>query len=111
MYICDTGLANKLARLDIGALFENSIFQNLRMQGEINYYAKKSGVEIDFILDKKWAFEVKSMPQPSDLKKLQEMTASLDLEGFTIVSRNYTDLESCGYGFMIEKQGIKKGAS
>lgn len=111
VYICDTGLANKLARLDMGALFENSIFQNLRMQGEINYYAKKSGVEIDFILEKEWAYEVKIMPQSSDLKKLQEMTASLDLEGFTIVSKNHTDLESCKYGFMIEKQGSKKGTS
>lgn len=102
VYICDTGLANKLAKLDIGALFENSIFQNLRMQGEINYYAKKSGVEIDFILDKKWAYEVKIMPQPQDSKRLQEMTASLDLEGFTIFSKTYTDLENSGYGFMLE---------
>ena len=69
-----------------------------------NNYAKKSGVDIDFVLDKNWAYEVKITPSSSDLKKLQEMAAYLDLEGFTIVSKNYTDLENCGYGFMLEKQ-------
>ena len=48
VYICDTGLANHFARLDAGALFENSIFQNLRLQGELNYYQKKSGVDMVF---------------------------------------------------------------
>jgi len=104
VYICDTGLANQLARLEMGALFENSIFQTLRMQGEINYYAKKSGVEIDFIVDKKRAYEVKTLPQPSDLKKLQEMAASVGLEGSMMVSKNYTELENCTYGFMLEME-------
>lgn len=30
VYLCDTGIANHFAKLDIGRLFENSIFQNLR---------------------------------------------------------------------------------
>ncbi|MGA1796368.1 MAG: ATP-binding protein [bacterium] len=106
VYICDTGLGNQLARLETGALFENSVFQTLRMQGEINYYAKKSGLEIDFIVDKKWAYEVKTMPQPSDLKKLNEMATSLNLEGSKIVSKNYTHLENCTYGFMVEGASI-----
>jgi len=51
--MCDTGLANNFARLDEGHLFENSVFQNLRIRGALNYYQRKSGVEIDFVLDKK----------------------------------------------------------
>ncbi|MEW6456143.1 MAG: DUF4143 domain-containing protein [Acidobacteriota bacterium] len=57
--LCDTGFANHFTKLDTGRIFENSIFQDLRMKGELNYYQRKSGTEIDFILDKKKAYEVK----------------------------------------------------
>lgn len=33
LYVCDTGLANHLAKPDMGSLFENSIFQNLKIKG------------------------------------------------------------------------------
>jgi predicted AAA+ superfamily ATPase len=101
IYICDTGLANHLAKLDIGALFENSIFQNLRLKGELNYYQRKSGVEIDFILDKRKAYEVKLNPQESDVKRLKEMVEELNLEEFKIISKNYSALENIVYGFML----------
>ena len=49
VYICDTGMANHFARLGLGAVFENRVFQNLRLHGDISYYRRKTGVEIDFI--------------------------------------------------------------
>ena len=101
IYMCDTGLANHFARLDYGALFENSVFQNLRMHGEISYYRKKTGVEIDFILDQKQAYEVKVSPQISDVRKLHGLAQGLNLEGFNVVSKNYCNLESVIYGFML----------
>ena len=101
IYMCDTGLANHFARLDHGALFENSVFQNLRMHGEISYYRKKTGVEIDFILDQKQAYEVKVSPQISDVRKLHGLAQGLNLEGFNVVSKNYCNLESVIYGFML----------
>ena len=57
IYFCDSGLANHLGRITQGSLFEQNIFQNIRHQGEINYYQKKTGSEIDFILSKKTAYE------------------------------------------------------
>ena len=101
MYICDTGLANRFARLDMGHLFENSVFQNLRVTGELNYYQKKSGVEIDFILDKKTAYEVKITPRESDIRKLRELAGELGLEDYMIISRNYITLKGIKYGFMV----------
>jgi len=101
VYLCDSGLSNHLAKLNPGVLFENTIFQNLRQKGELNYYQKKSGIEIDFILDKKIAYETKLTPQPSDIKKLKRISDELNLEGFQIISRNYSDLENVIYGFMI----------
>ncbi|MFZ5995267.1 MAG: ATP-binding protein [Thermodesulfobacteriota bacterium] len=101
VYVCDTGLANHLARLDPGSLFENSIFQNLALKGELNYYQKKGGTEIDFIVDKSQAYEVKVSPQASDVKRLRAMATELKLKGFKIVSKNYSDLENVIYGFML----------
>lgn len=102
VYMCDTGLASHLARLDTGRLFENSVFQNLRLKGELNYYQRKSGAEIDFILDKKEAYEVKISPQESDVRRLTDIASDLDLETYKIVSKNYCrELGNLVYGFMV----------
>lgn len=101
VYLCDTGLANHLAKLEMGELFENSVFQNLRLRGELNYYQRKSGVEVDFILDKREAYEVKMSPQEPDLRKLQEIAKELGLENPKIISRNYSNLEDVVYGFLL----------
>lgn len=53
VYICDTGMANHFARLDLGALFENSVFQNLRLHGEISYYQKKLALRLTSSLAEK----------------------------------------------------------
>ncbi|NWF97346.1 MAG: ATP-binding protein [Nitrospirae bacterium] len=101
VYLCDTGLANHFAKLDPGSIFENSVFLSLRLKGAVNYYQKKSGVEIDFILDKKKAYEVKLNPQESDLRKLKEIANELKLEDFAIVSKSYCELDKIVYGFML----------
>jgi len=101
VYFCDCGLANNFAKLDGGTLFENSIFQNLRIKGEVNYYQRKSGVEIDFIFNKDTAIEVKTNPSKQDLKKLSKISSELGIKKFFIVSRKYSDLENIQYGFLI----------
>ena len=99
VYICDCGLVNNFAKLDEGALFENNIFQNLRIKGEINYYQRKSGVEIDFILNKNTAIEVKINPSRQDLNKLLRISAELGIKESFIVSKKYSGLENIQYGF------------
>ncbi len=101
VYLCDTGMINRYSQVSEGSLFENNIFSILRTKGAVNYYQKKSGVEIDFILDKKFAYEVKNMPDIKDIKNLRTLSEELKLEGFTIVSRKYSKLENVTYGFMI----------
>jgi predicted AAA+ superfamily ATPase len=101
VYLCDTGLANYLVNLNMGILFENNIFQNLRQRGESNYYQKKKGIEIDFILNKKIAYEVKLTPQLSDARKLKKAANELNLEEFRVIAKNYSEIENVAYGFMI----------
>ncbi len=98
-YVCDSGLAGHFARLSDGALFENAVFSALRTKGEVNYYQKKSGVEIDFILNKKYAYEVKIKPYEQEIKKLGALAKELKLKKYTIISRKYSNLKSVKYGF------------
>ncbi|MBE0479278.1 hypothetical protein IBX65_09240 [Candidatus Aerophobetes bacterium] len=56
---------------------------------EVNYYQRKTGGEIDFVLNKEKACEVKINPQPSDIKKLQEISANLHLKEYKIVGKIY----------------------
>jgi len=101
VYLCDTGLANRLVNPDEGRIFENLIFQNLRFRGEIAYYEKKNGAEIDFLLDKAHAFEAKVTPQQRDVNQLKRVAGELGMKSFCVVSRSFTDLENTTYGFMI----------
>lgn len=101
VYICDSGLLNHLAPVAEGVLFENNVFQLLRSQGEIHYYQRKSGGEIDFILDKKTAYEVKLKPSVSDLKKLEQLCRELKLKNFYLIAKKYSDLAKTFYPFSI----------
>jgi len=101
IYLCDTGLANHFAKLDTGALFENAVFQNLNPSGAVNYFQKKSGVEIDFIFDKKVAYEIKMTPDRSDINRLKQLSHELGLENFKIISGKFSSLENVLFGFMI----------
>ncbi|MGB9720418.1 MAG: ATP-binding protein [bacterium] len=101
VYLCDSGLANHFAKLDQGIVFENCVFQNLITKGEINYYQKKSGAEIDFILNKEIAYEIKLKSGEQDLKRLTEFSKKLGLKESYVVSRKYCDLENILYGFML----------
>jgi len=101
VYLCDSGLANNVIGLSKGMLFEQSAFQSLRLKGELNYYQRKTGGEIDFILNKREAYEIKIKPGKSDLNKLKKIASSIKLDSYRIVSLNYTSLEKTIYGFEI----------
>lgn len=101
IYLCDSGLANGLAQLNRGSLFEQNVFQLLRPKGGLNYYQKKTGAEIDFILDKKKAYEIKVSPSKSDLSKLRGLGKEIRTSSYSLVSLNYSDFKNTIYGFEI----------
>lgn len=87
IYLADTGLANQLAKLDSGALFENAVAVQLLRLGELNYFQRKGGYEIDFILNKKTAIEVKETPTPQDLKTVNARAAAIGLNDAILIGR------------------------
>ncbi|HLD62120.1 MAG TPA: ATP-binding protein [Patescibacteria group bacterium] len=101
-YLCDTGLINQFAKVSDGALFENAVFAALRKKGEVNYYQRKSGVEIDFILEKKYGYEVKTAPNNYDLRRLDSLSKEIGLRRGQIVARKYAKInKNIAYGFLL----------
>jgi len=89
LYFCDGGIASALGRLSDGQLFEQSVFQNLRPTHLLNFYSKEGKSEIDFVVDKKTALEVKVTAGRSDIENLQRRAKWLGLTERYVVSLNY----------------------
>lgn len=87
IFFADTGLLQICGQTSSGAIFENAIAHQLAMIGELNYYEKSSGTEIDFILDKKIAIEVKETLGGFDIKSLQKRSKPLELEQNILIGR------------------------
>lgn len=87
VYVADNGFVNQFAQVSSGAMFENAVANQLLRLGKLHYHQKKSGQEIDFILNEEQAIEVKETPTPSDLKTLQSRAANLEIEKTMLVGR------------------------
>ena len=91
VYICDTGILNLLSNVSDGNLLENAVFLNLKNYGEVNYFQKHTGLEIDFILNKSIALEIKTTGDISDIKKLKRLSKQLELSEHYLIAQNYIE--------------------
>ncbi len=91
IYFCDTGLLNELSKISEGSLFENAVYNQLRRFGEVRYYQKKSGREIDFIIEAQIGIEVKLKGIESDLEQLRAKAGKINLKEWYIVSKEFID--------------------
>lgn len=98
VYLCDSGMVKHLGQNEFGKVFENAVYHQLRIEGDINYYQRKSRVEIDFVLDKSKAYEVKSMPFEKDRKNLERLSKEVGISSYQLVSFEYSSLPVT-YGF------------
>lgn len=89
IYFSDTGIINELAgaQLSGGQLFENAVAAQLKRIGEIQYYQKKTGQEIDFIFNGNTAFEVKETAIEQDKKTLIQRADTIGLRKRALISR------------------------
>lgn len=102
IYFLDNGIATQFAELSSGSKFENAVFNQLHHYGEVNYYQLKTGQEIDFLIDKKMAFEVKETAQAIDYKKLMNLAKNINIEkGFVIGKNTGKEFENFVWGGMI----------
>lgn len=99
LYVCDPGLVRQFSQVEEGSLFENAVFWNLQQRGNVKYYQRKNGAEIDFILDNKHAYEVKIHPEKEDLNKLKILSGSLEMQSAHLVGREYVSMQEALYLF------------
>lgn len=88
VYFCDNGILNVLENVSSGVKFENAVFSQLRHHGELAYYALKTGREIDFVLDKDIALEVKETPVDTDGFALSELAKRAGLKTARLIGRS-----------------------
>ena len=92
VYICDNGIGRYIGKCEDGNLLENAIFNNLKPYGEIRYYERRSGGEIDFIIsEKKVALEIKNKGNEKDYLRLKRITKSLALKEGYVISKEFID--------------------
>jgi predicted AAA+ superfamily ATPase len=101
VYACDCGLAGRMASLDPGRLFENSVFQILRVGRDLRYYRRKNGPEIDFIVDGRHAYEVKTTAHPQDVRRLRAAAKTLGIEKASVISRAHRTFDGVTYPYML----------
>lgn len=101
VYFLDNGIATQFADLSSGSKFENAIFNQLHHFGEVSYYQLKTGQEIDFIIDKKIAFEVKETAYPVDYRKMMNLAKNVNIQKGFVLGKNCTDFDNYVWGGMI----------
>jgi predicted AAA+ superfamily ATPase len=102
VYFYDNGIASQFAELGSGARFENAVFNQLHHFGEVSYYQLKTGQEIDFIIDKKIAFEVKETAQAIDYKKLMNLAKNINIDKGFVIGKNKVSFPNFIWAGMIK---------
>ncbi len=94
VFLCDNGFLNLFSKVSQGNLLENAVYNSLRKYGDIRYYQRHSGVEIDFILaEKSLALEVKNTGTSHDLRKLEKLSADIGMNDHFLITYNYANLD------------------
>ena len=96
VYLCDNGFLRHFGRVSNGALLENAVYLNLRKYGKIQYYQRRSGREIDFILvDRSIGLEVKRTGTEDDYRRLASLGQALGLQEQYIITQEFMNIRGC----------------
>jgi len=87
LYFCDNGIASRIAQLSSGTYFENAVYNQLKHYGDIKYYSRKNGREIDFILNSNEAFEAKETCEKNEVKRLKLLAENIKIKNIGLISR------------------------
>ncbi len=87
-YFSDTGLLQVMGQVSSGQVFENAVANQLARLGEVQYYQRSNGPEIDFILNRQTALEVKETPTAADLHITTERANAIKLTDIHLIGRH-----------------------
>ncbi len=101
VYFTDTGILNAIGYVNDSQLFENAVVNQISHYGEVSFYNKRNKCEVDIILDKKIAFEVKLTGLLKDLEKLGDISKFLDIKNYYVISKKMIDKKGFIYPLSI----------
>jgi len=101
IYFSDTGILNLVAKVTDGQLLETAVANQLSNFGELSFYNKRNKSEIDFILNKEIAFEVKQKVLESDSRKLVRLAKEIGIEKNYLISNTVCELENIVYPWFL----------
>ena len=101
VFFSDTGILNLVAKVTDGQLFETAVANQLAYYGELSFYNKRNKSEIDFILNKEIAFEVKQKALEPDYKKLQNLAGELGIFRQYVISNTLSDIGNIVYPWFL----------
>ena len=101
IYFSDTGILNLVAKVTDGQLLETAVANQLSNYGDLSFYNKRNKSEIDFILNKEIAFEVKQKGLEPDYKRLQKLAGEIGIERNYLISNSISVLENAVYPWFL----------
>ena len=91
VYFTDTGILNIIGKVSEAQVFENAVINQLARYGKVSFYNKRNTAEVDAILDKHTAFEVKLTGTQQDLSKLSSLSSELSISQAFVVSKKFQE--------------------
>ncbi len=91
VYFTDTGLLSAVGSVNDAQLFENAVVNQLSPYGHLSFYNKHNTAEIDLILDKKMAFEIKLRATESDGRNVKKLAKTLGFQKSFVISRDIVE--------------------
>ncbi len=101
VYFSDTGILHLLTKVTEGQLLETAVANQLANWGELSFYNKRNKAEIDFVLNKEIAFEVKQKPVEQDYRKLERLAAEISIGRKYMISNSVSDLPGTVYPWFL----------
>lgn len=91
IYFTDTGLLRIIGEINEAQAFENTIVNQLTSYGDLSFYNLRNTAEIDFILDKKTAFEAKLTGTSEYYKDLKKIANKIGIDSYYVISKNFRE--------------------
>lgn len=90
IYFTDNGIVNSIGSVNEGQMLENAAVNQLSEYGALSYYSKENTSEIDVVIEKKIAAEIKLRGTKSDFNGLSRLAKNLGLSESYIVNRYFS---------------------
>lgn len=101
IYFGDNGILRTIGEVNRGQLLENAVVNQLKRYGELSYYNRRGESEIDVIVNKKMAVEVKMIGTQHDYVKLGKLADGLAIKNRVVVSGQWREGEGLMAGSLV----------